>query len=112
MSPQDFALSVVGDDVKSLTRVPGIGAKTAQLIILKLTDKLAKEQGYPTLPASGTNGKSGGAALASSGGNEAMSALLVLGFSAAEAAGALSGLPVELTTSEKIKEALKKLSSK
>jgi Holliday junction DNA helicase RuvA len=110
MSPQDFALSVVGDDAKALARAPGIGAKTAQLIILKLKDKLSKEQGYPALPA-GTASKTAGVNAPPSAASQAMSALLVLGFSASESAQALAGLSEDLSTSEKIKQALKKLSN-
>jgi Holliday junction DNA helicase RuvA len=102
LSPQSFAMTVVADDVKSLTRVPGIGAKTAQLIILKLKDKLSKESGVPSSLAS--------AVKTSNTGSEAISALLVLGFSATEAAGALAGLDAGMETSEQIKAALKKLS--
>jgi len=107
MSPQDFAMTVVADDVKSLTRVPGIGAKTAQLIILKLKDKLSKDSGVSTIADRGRTG-----AVAPASGNEAISALLVLGFTAAESAAALSGLPCDMETSEKIKQALKKLSKR
>ena len=107
MSPQHFALSVVADDVKALTRVPGIGTKTAQLIILKLKDKLGaafKEQGSAF--------KTQGAAFQpQSALDPAVSALMVLGFSAGQAAAALSGLPPEMDTSEKIKSALKQLST-
>ncbi|MCL2071361.1 MAG: Holliday junction branch migration protein RuvA [Oscillospiraceae bacterium] len=109
MSPQNFALSVVADDVKSLTRVKGIGAKTAQLIILKLKDKLSGETA--SLPRAGNmTGSSAGSPVSADA--QAVSALMVLGFSASEAATALAGLSEELDTSEKIKQALKKLSVK
>ena len=42
--PSDFALAVISEDVKALTAMPGIGAKSAQRIILELKDKLKKEQ--------------------------------------------------------------------
>lgn len=42
--PSEFALAVISDDVKALTQIPGIGAKSAQRIILELKDKLKKEQ--------------------------------------------------------------------
>ena len=111
MSPQEFALAVVADDAKALARAPGVGAKTAALIILKLKDKLAKESG-----AAATHGFAPTGAVAGAGGGgssgEAIAALLVLGFSASEAAGALAGIPQEYSTSDKIKGALKKLASK
>jgi Holliday junction DNA helicase RuvA len=106
MSPQSFALSVVTDDVKALTRVKGIGGKTAQLIILKLKDKLSKDNIVTVKQSTAAYG--GGHAVAGA----AVSALLVLGFSASEASAALSGLPEDMETSEKIKQALKKLSKR
>lgn len=106
MSPQNFALSVVTDDVKALTRVKGIGAKTAQLIILKLKDKLSADSPM-SLP--GAESKVSPHISANS---QAVSALLVLGFTVSESAQALSGLDEKLDTSEKIKQALKKLSKR
>jgi Holliday junction DNA helicase RuvA len=110
MSPQDFALAVVGDDAKALSRAPGVGAKTAQLIILKLKDKLSKEHGYSELPSGASAGKSAAGGHTNAG-SAAMSALLVLGFAAPEAAKALAGLSDDMDTSEKIKQALKKLAN-
>ena len=42
--PSEFALAVISEDVKTLTQIPGIGAKSAQRIILELKDKITKEQ--------------------------------------------------------------------
>ena len=42
--PTEFALAVITEDVKTLTQIPGIGAKSAQRIILELKDKIKKEQ--------------------------------------------------------------------
>ena len=42
--PSEFALAVISEDVKTLTEIPGIGAKSAQRIILELKDKITKEQ--------------------------------------------------------------------
>ncbi len=42
--PTEFALAVITEDVKTLTQMPGIGAKSAQRIILELKDKIKKEQ--------------------------------------------------------------------
>ena len=43
-TPSEFALAVISDDVTTLTRIPGIGPKSAQRIILELKDKLKKEE--------------------------------------------------------------------
>lgn len=42
--PTEFALAVITEDIKTLTQMPGIGAKSAQRIILELKDKIKKEQ--------------------------------------------------------------------
>ncbi len=42
--PSEFALAVISEDVKALTQIPGIGAKSAQRIILELKDKITKQQ--------------------------------------------------------------------
>ena len=44
ITPTDFALSVISNNVTKLTKIQGIGAKTAQRIILELKDKLKTEQ--------------------------------------------------------------------
>ena len=44
ISPSKFAISVISDDVASLTKIPGVGKKTAARIILELKDKLKTEQ--------------------------------------------------------------------
>jgi Holliday junction DNA helicase RuvA len=108
MSPQNFALTVAADDVKSLTRVSGIGAKTAQRIILELKDKISRQSGFNGADLNA--GAVGSADVSNS--SPALSALMVLGFTASESASALSGLPGDMETSEKIKQALKKLSSR
>jgi Holliday junction DNA helicase RuvA len=109
MSPQEFALAVVADEAKALARAQGVGAKTAQLIILKLKDKLSKETGGADFSA-GTAVSGRMATAAPAVGAEALSALMVLGFSASESAVALSGLDADMSTSDKIKAALKRLS--
>ncbi len=55
LTPDDLRVAVAGDDVKTLTRVPGIGQKVAQRIILELKDRLGAPLGghhrWPTAPA-------------------------------------------------------------
>ena len=54
--PTEFALAVITDDIKTLTQIPGIGAKSAQRIILELKDKIKKEQQIQELTkATGTS---------------------------------------------------------
>jgi Holliday junction DNA helicase RuvA len=82
LSPEDLAAAVAAGDVAMISSVPGIGAKTAQRIILDLKDKLGV--GFDRATAV----RGGAAATASA---EATDALLGMGFSAAEAAAALKG---------------------
>ena len=44
IEPSDFAIAVISNDIDTLKKLPGIGAKTAQRIVLELKDKLKKEQ--------------------------------------------------------------------
>lgn len=107
MSPEQFALTVATGDSKSITKTKGIGPKIAQRIVLELKDKISKEEfrgsmediDYaPVLDNSNTG--------------EAISALVVLGYSQSEAARAVAALDKTLNTSELIKQALKFMSAK
>ena len=44
ITPSKFALAVISNDIAILKKIPGIGPKTAQRVILELKDKLKKEQ--------------------------------------------------------------------
>lgn len=105
-TPERFAMLVASGDSKALTRSPGIGNKIAQRIVLELKDKIAREAKADT---------SGGSALpASAVGNnasEAISALVVLGFTASEASRAIASLPPETSVEDMIKHGLKALAS-
>ncbi|MCH5323784.1 MAG: Holliday junction branch migration protein RuvA [Eubacterium sp.] len=106
MNPQEFALCVASEDSKSLTRAPGVGKKIADRIVLELKDKMAKQT--QDIVQSGVNSVS--AAAVSNSMAEAISALQVLGYSNAEAAKALSGMPQDTPADELIKAGLKNLS--
>lgn len=106
MDTQRFALCVATGDTKSLTQIKGIGAKTAQRIVLELKDKLAGE----TISVRGTNGAAGGSA-AVQGSNiaEAVIALMALGYTEAEALAVLGKLDPSLPVEELVKKALRGL---
>ena len=55
--PTEFALAVISEDVKTLTKMPGIGTKSAQRIILELKDKIKKEQQIEELTKASKNTK-------------------------------------------------------
>lgn len=101
LRPAEFALAVVTNDFKTITRAQGVGPKLAQKIILELKDKLdnsdfvknaAADEGF-TPATVGSN-------------NEAVEALCALGYTQTEAMRAV-GAAEGATTSELITAALK-----
>ena len=106
--PDRLGLSIITGDEKMLMQAPGIGKKIAQRIVLELRDKMSKEQ-LETASAS-----SPVAAAAVSGGvnhtQEAVAALMVLGYTQAEALHAMEGLDAAgMEAEEIIRQCLKKL---
>ena len=90
LKPDQLMLSLVSQDVKSLTRAPGVGKKLAERILLELRDKVKNEELSQQLQQVSQVSDQ----LASGSGNiaEAVSALVVLGYSQSEAARAIAGL--------------------
>ena len=105
---QRFALTVASGDSKVFTKTKGVGPKLAQRIVLELKDKIAKE----SITASDI--KSSGNIFVPEGDNcaEAVSALMVLGFSQEEVAAAVSKIDTSLDTGEIVKQALKIIGKK
>lgn len=108
LSPQEFALAVVNDDSKKITRAQGVGPKLAQRIVLELKDKLKKDSSFAMtdIPQINLNAKAGNAV------SEALTALMVLGFTNAQAQKALEGLDTEMSVQKLVKEGLKRLSGR
>lgn len=109
MSANEVRFAVFSDDVKALSKAPGIGAKTAKKLILELKDKLKLEDAI-ALPgedmASGTEAVSAviDAELA-----DAVQALTALGYSNSEALRAVRKVKVteQMQTQDILKQALK-----
>lgn len=97
MSTQDLADAVEQGNATLLTRVPGIGKKTADRLVLELKGKLAGN----------AFALAGGAASAAQA--DILSALMALGYSEREAQASVRALPTEVTVSEGIRLALKAL---
>jgi len=107
VSPSKFGLAVITDDAKTLTRAQGIGNKMAQRIILELKDKIKKEQ--LSAPESASDIKTV-QNRENSRVSEAVSALMVLGYTPLEASRAVSAVYSEDMDLETIvKGALKSL---
>lgn len=99
MSAEDFARSIETDDVTALTRVPGIGRKTAQRLIVEMRDRLDDDL-RDVLPAAG-----GTAAAEAAGGSavgDAIAALVALGYRHAEAERMIRAVPTEGRSTEAI----------
>ena len=108
IEPSDFAIAVISNDVKVLTQVPGIGNKSAQRIILELKDKLKEEQIEEKLKDSSKKTKDNSKNI-----NEAISGLMVLGYSKKDIENAFEHLDVDnLSIEDLIKKGLILLSQK
>lgn len=100
LSVADLATAVARQESGRLVKVPGIGKKTAERLLLELKDKLP----------SGT--VAGGTAIAAPDDNshDILNALLALGYNDKEASAAMRQLPPGVGTSDGIRQALKLLS--
>lgn len=104
IAPSKFALAVITDDVTTLKKLPGIGAKTAQRIILELKDKIKTQEA--TEQANEIKQK----IEVSDSAKDAIEALQVLGYTRREVEEAISKIgESNLTTEEIIKQGLKYL---
>lgn len=106
LTPDKLALCLATGDSKSITRAQGVGPKLAQRVVLELKDKLAKGL---ELPADSPEIQAAGLAAADGNASEAISALVMLGYSQSEAAMAVSKLDGDLPVEALIKQALKQL---
>ncbi len=103
-TPQTVRDAVATGDTTTLAKLKGLGKKTAERIVLELRDKL------PALDAlaGGAPSKASPAPLAGNS-QDALLALLALGYKSAEAQKALSGLDSSKPSGELVREALRKL---
>ncbi|MEO6711688.1 MAG: Holliday junction branch migration protein RuvA [Planctomycetota bacterium] len=98
LSVAELAQAVSLQESGRLIKVPGIGKKTAERLLLELKGKLGADFGAP------------GAAIASDAQADIVQALMALGYNEREAAAALKALPADVGVSDGIKLALKSLS--
>ena len=103
-TPEQLGYFVAAGDIKSITRAQGVGKKLAERIALELKDKLQAYGGNAGVRSSGAVFE--GFAMPD---NEALAALLALGYQQSEALIALKGQDAGLSTQDKIRMALKNL---
>ena len=106
-NPERFALTVATGDYKAFTKTKGVGPKLAQRVVLELKDKISKEQ----LSSAGNSEVDFEAVTSGSNTSEAISALVVLGYSQTEAASAVAKLDPSLSVEELIRQSLKKMAA-
>ncbi len=95
LSVRDLSIALMSGDAAALTRVPGIGKKTAQRLVLELKDKVDGEE---------LSGRNAVAPQPAAGGAEAeaVAALVALGYSGSEAARAVSRVAGETQEADKM----------
>ncbi|CAA2108531.1 Holliday junction branch migration protein RuvA [Variovorax paradoxus] len=96
MSVGELSQAITTQELGRLVKIPGIGKKTAERLLLELKGKLGADIGLPAHAASDAQA-------------DILQALVALGYSDKEAALALKALPKDATVSEGIKMALKSL---
>ncbi len=99
MSPAALTVAVVTDDYKAITKAQGVGPKLAQKIVLELKDKLKGRE-------VDLGGEHNPVFTVQTRGNDAIDALVVLGYSQSEAAKAVASVPADLSVEDMIKAAL------
>ena len=97
LSVAELANAVTLQDAGRLTKVPGIGKKTAERLLLELKDKLGADLG------------GGGGARAPTASSDILNALVALGYSDKEAVATVKKLPEGLSVADGIRQALKLL---
>ena len=98
LSVDDLAQAIARQEVGRLIKVPGIGRKTAERLLLELKGKLAEALPSASVTAPENNQ------------NDILNALLALGYNDREATAAGKQLPAGISTSDGIRQALKLLS--
>jgi Holliday junction DNA helicase RuvA len=109
MNVETFLVCVEAQDVESLVRVPGIGRKTAERLLVEMRDRIrALGEGTALPGAAGVSPGAGGSATA-----EAYAAMVALGYRPAEVTRLLKNVKTDgVVTEEIIREALKLAVSK
>ncbi len=107
MSADDFARCIETDDVTALTKLPGIGKKTAERLIVEMRDRLSDTDLRDALPASAGQAPAADDGTPADPVTDATSALVALGYRQAEAAKMIRAIDTNgLSTEDIIRRAL------
>ena len=113
IEPSQFAIAVISNDIDTLKKIPGVGPKSAQRIVLELKDRMKKEQQIAELTNASLEQKSKVKKIivADSKVQEATDALQVLGYTKKDVEKALEQIDTsDLSVEDIIKRALRELS--
>lgn len=105
LSASELAAAMANDDISQLCKVPGIGKKTAQRLIVEMKDRLEKEFGDIAIQEAGNPPMQNDR-------QDAIAALLALGYKVGEAERVVKALSADLSGEEMIRQALRTLSGK
>lgn len=103
LSTDDLRFAILGDDAKAIAKAPGVGAKTAQRVIIELKDKLNLEDAFEQKLANQAEKAELNPAVGVK--NEAILALTSLGYSQSEALKVLQG--IEISPDDQVEDVLK-----
>ena len=99
MSAEDFSRCIMDADSKALTRLPGVGKKTAERLVIELKDRLEKDD---SIKLPGSTGTTANIERQANPVNDAVSALISLGYKAQQASQMIRDIEVEGKSTEEI----------
>ena len=106
ISIAEFAIAIITNDINRLSKLPGIGKKTAQRIVLEITDKVKTEEIIFTEEKENNVDKNFGISITEKE-KDVVEALKVLGYNIREIEDVMKTLDIRESTEDMIKQALK-----
>ena len=105
ISTTEFAIAIITNDIARLSKLPGIGKKTAQSLVLEIIDKVKAEEIIFTEEKDSNSNESHISITEKE--KDVLEALKVLGYNAKEAEKVMGSLDITSSTEDMIKQALK-----
>ena len=105
ISTTEFAIAIITNDIPRLSKLPGIGKKTAQRLVLEIIDKVKAEEIIFTEEKDSNSNESHISIIEKE--KDVLEALKVLGYNAKEAEKVMGSLDITSSTEDMIKQALK-----
>lgn len=109
MNAEEFQSCIMAEDAVQLTRVPGIGRKTAERLLVEMRDKVDQLLNAPGVSGADAQLASSNAADPAS---DAITALIALGYKPAEASKHIRSLEGDMSSEQMIREALRNLAKR